>query len=159
LASLATWFFWAAPNDGANNTTPNKGENTTPNKGLTFAEIRAVALGELSLHPFELDYYTPLDFMQKLHGFRELKKQETREMWTAMRWQTHKLLQPHLKRGSRLNERDLIRFPWEQNSSDAASLHEFVTKNKAEFDKLPKVTRISKDGKKLSIQEAMKIKA
>jgi hypothetical protein len=157
VAIITTWFFWKAPSEGASNNT--KIESDTKSKGLTFAEIRAIALGELALHPFELNYYTPLDFMQKLHGFRELKRQQTREMWMATRWQTHKLLQPHLKRGTRLNERDLIRFPWEQNSSDTASLHDFVTKNKSEFDKLPKVTRISKDGKKLSLQEAMKIQA
>ena len=93
----------------------------------------------------------------KLDGFRELQIQKTREMWHATRWSAHAVIMPHLKRGSRLKETDLIRFPWESKTVDFEAIKEFVTKNKSEFDKLPQVTRMNQGKRKLDFYEAQKM--
>lgn len=55
------------------------------------------------------------EFNAAVKGRREVMEAKQREEWERTRWQTCILLQPHIKKGTKLTEQKLRRFPWEEN--------------------------------------------
>jgi len=69
-------------------------------------------------------------FRLKLHGMRKQQRQQYRNDWERVRWQTAVLLAPYSKQ--QIDPRKLLTFEWEKPPSIA----EQVEKYKAIFDKL-----------------------
>lgn len=86
--------------------------------------------------PWDLDRFTSRDFALKYRGFKSIQDDRSKEAWHIARWQVAKLITPHLKKGARLKETDLIRFPWEQKPP-SVDVREFVAMHRQKFGKLP----------------------
>lgn len=86
--------------------------------------------------PWDLDKFTSRDFALKYRGFKAIQDDKSKEAWHIARWQVSKLITPHLKKGAKLKETDLILFPWERKSP-SVDVREFVAQHRQKFAKLP----------------------
>lgn len=113
-------------------------------------------MGQLNLMPWDLDKFAPRDFAIKYRGFKAFQDEKSKEAWHIARWQVAKLITPHLKKGARLKETDLIVFPWERKNS-VVDIREFVTMHRDKFAKLPPPKQSK--GKPLTLDEIYKLKS
>ncbi len=103
--------------------------------------MEAVAYG-FGLLPSEFWNMTFHEFFLLQRGRNEQMELKERFEWERTRWLACLLLQPHRKKGSKLNPRDLIRFEWEMREDKknlekrkkaaeyAAKKYETINKNK-----------------------------
>lgn len=82
---------------------------------MNWDDIMKIGLGHCGFDPILLNAMTFDEFNAAVKGRREMMEAEQREEWERIRWQTCILLQPHIKKGSKLTEQKLRRFPWEKN--------------------------------------------
>ena len=66
------------------------------------------------LSPDEFYNLTPREFNNKVTGYEQMIEQNDRLEWIRMRMLATTLLQPHLKKGSKLTPEKLMPFHWEK---------------------------------------------
>lgn len=52
----------------------------------------------------------------RIEGFFEVENRKEQAQWERVRWQSALILQMFAKKGKRVKPKDLIEFPWEQDS-------------------------------------------
>lgn len=79
-----------------------------------------VGLGQLRLSPSCFYAMTLEEFMLAAEGFMQVEENREKQHWERSRWVASLLLQPHLKKGTRLKPTDIAKFPWEKKSKGKA---------------------------------------
>lgn len=68
----------------------------------------------MNLCPFLLMDMTAAEFSAAVRGFRRKQEWLQQQEWERSRWLATLMMQPHLKKGSKLKPTDLVVFPWEE---------------------------------------------
>ena len=66
--------------------------------------------------------------MQK--AFYKKQEQRTQESWEQTRWLATFVLQPHMKKGKKLQPKDLAKFPWETDKEQKTKREEIEAQMK-----------------------------
>ena len=67
----------------------------------------------IGLKPYEFLDLLPRHFFLMQKAYYKKQEQQTQESWEQTRWLATFILQPHMKKGKRLQPKDLATFPWE----------------------------------------------
>jgi hypothetical protein len=100
-----------------------------------------LGLGLCGLSPFEFYEMTLPELLAMIKGRRKVIEAKEAGEWIRVRWQTCLLLQPKMKKGKRLNPKDLIVFDWEKTA--APSKQEINASRERIIKKHGKVRRFS----------------
>lgn len=80
-----------------------------------------VGLGQLRLSPSCFYAMTLEEFLLAAEGFMQLEENREKQHWERSRWLAALLLQPHVKKGTRLKPTDIAKFPWEKTAKGKAN--------------------------------------
>ena len=89
---------------------------------MTGDEIEERGWGQLRPTPFLLYGLTFAEIGNAMAGhYKEIEEREKAE-WERTRWLGSMIMQPHLKKGRKLQPKDLMQFPWEKPKAKAEKL-------------------------------------
>ena len=73
-----------------------------------------LGLGRMGLAPAAFWDYTLREFRMAAEGHHAAWNAGQRQEWERARWHAMVMLQPHMKKGRKLQAQDLALFPWER---------------------------------------------
>lgn len=82
------------------------------------------SVGKFGVRPKDFWKLTLKEYILIAKGYYEVKSEEYKHTWEVARWQAFINLQPHIKKNSISNPLDLIKFEWENNTSESMSIKE-----------------------------------
>lgn len=96
-------------------------------------------MGHLGLSPSVLYGMTFEQFHNAVEGRREVEEMHQRCEWERVRWQTCVLLQPNIKKGTKLTPQNLLPLAWDKKELSPAPTSDEI---KASLERIKK-----RDGK------------
>ena len=81
-----------------------------------------MGMGILRLSPSAFWSMTFGEVSLALDANRESEEMRERMEWERTRWLGSMIMQPHLKKGRKLQQKDLMMFPWEKPKAKAEKL-------------------------------------
>ena len=71
-------------------------------------------MGQMALSPSAFYSITLEEFNDAVIGYNRAQEMKERGEWERTRWLGTLVLQPHLRKGRKLQPKDLAEFPWEK---------------------------------------------
>tara|TARA_R110001606_G_scaffold376176_2_gene534742 strand:- start:72 stop:377 length:306 start_codon:yes stop_codon:yes gene_type:complete len=84
----------------------------------------------IGLKPSEFWDLLPRQFFLMQKAFYKKQEQRTQESWEQTRWLATFVLQPHMKKGKKLQPKDLAKFPWETDKEQKTKREEIEAQMK-----------------------------
>jgi len=81
-----------------------------------------IGLGRLRFSPSAFYDMTFVEFCAAAQGNAKDEEQKQQMEWERTRWLGSMIMQPHLKKGRKLQPKDLMQFPWEKPKAKAEKL-------------------------------------
>lgn len=98
----------------------------------------------IGLKPSEFWDVLPRQFFLMQKAYYKKQEQRTQESWEQTRWLATFILQPHMKKGKKLQPKDLTTFPWEKHKTKKQTKKEIEHEMKYAVELYKKIN----DGKK-----------